>query len=178
MTDLASLDTDELARTAELHIGDIRSSLEKIAELTDHLVDRDALVIVLADLRDVLTGKQSLASRVLGEVEAQLLSECNEKTFDTPFGRVEVKRSTGWRGTKWDDLLPVLAQKARERRFLNTDAGQVEGEAEAAIRTLRECVSMSGIKTTGLKALDLAPDEYATPNDQGYSIKLPPRSAA
>lgn len=173
MADLSSFDTDELERIADEHLATLNRSLDDLAALTDALIDRDALAGILIQLRDV----KARAGEVYAGFEAAVLSEAGERSFVVPqFGRFEVKprkKRTGW---VWDRLVPDLVTYARveEPRRVAPSTGEVESEGEVVARVMRDCVSMSGGKVTGLRARGIQPDAYCNEEDDGWTLSLPP----
>ena len=170
---LSDLDADDLTAEADAAVAQIRSALRQLERVAEVLVDRDALAGITVDLRDI----KSEVAAVFDEFKTALLSEAGEKSFDVPnLGRFEVKRSIKRSGWQWDDLLPLLARKAREERHFDGDAGSVEGEAEAAMRVFRSCVSFSSAKVRGLEERGIQVDEFCSVDSESYDVQLP-RSA-
>jgi len=169
---LAGLDTAEQAVVVDSWLSGIRAALDDCDQVADLIVDRDTLTTILYDLRDI----RSRVAEVFARYEKRVVNEAGEKSYLTPFGKVEIRRKTGWKQTRHDELLPVLVRVANTERRMNGETGEVESEGHAVARVIRECVSLGQVKVTGLRARDLAPDEFATPNDDGWTVQLPPRS--
>lgn len=165
-------DSDELEEYAGVKIAEIAAAFRALDQVCDQIVDRDALASLLMDLRDA----KKQAADVYATCEKRLLNEAGERSFEVPMlGRFEVKRATKRTGWVWDRLIPDLVAKAREERRFNSDSGEVEGEGEATARVLRDCVSFSSAKVTGLRARGLSDDDYCTVEEGGYSVMLPSR---
>lgn len=94
-------------------------------------------------------------------------------------GEVEVPRSI--KRTKWqlDDLLAAVLARVNDDPTLRFDAdGDRVPDAVLMARVaarLRECVSMSAGKVTGLRALGLEPSEFCNEELQGRTVRLPGR---
>lgn len=171
--DLSTLDADELASMAETHLSYIAQALDELDRLSAELVDRDALAGLLVELRDVKVA----AARVYTNVESRLLAEAGERTFEVPsLGRFEVKKvvkRTGWR---WDELVPVLVDKAQQERHFDGKSGEVEPEGVAVARVLRECVGFGYGKVRPLAARGVQVDEFCNVEEDGWTVQLPARS--
>lgn len=166
-------DSDELEEYADAKIAEVSAALRALDQVLSEIVDRDTLASLLMDLRDV----KKQAGDVFATCERRLLNEAGERSFDVPMlGRFEVRRSTKRTGWVWDRLIPDLIAKAREERRYNSDSGEVEGEGEATARVLRDCVSFSSAKVTGLRARGLSDDDYCTVEEGAYSVMLPART--
>lgn len=181
MTVVADLDAEDLTALAHGHLDDLRSSLDGLAEIAEHLTDRDSLAAVLYEMHALIVGwsakgQPAKARLVLDQYKAALLSEAGERTFDVPtIGRFEVKKNTKRSGWRYDELIPaIVAAGQRERRIISPEDGEVESEGHAVARAMRDCLSLSGGKVTGLRARSIDPDEYAISEDGGYDIQLPP----
>lgn len=166
------LDADELEEFCDAKVATITAALRDLDSVLEDMVDRDTLASLLMDLRDV----KKQAGDVFSSCEKRLLNEAGERSFDVPMlGRFEVKKGTKRTGWVWDRLIPDLVAKAREERRFNADSGEVEGEGEATARVLRDCLSFSQAKVTGLRARGLSDDEYCTVEEGAYSVMLPSR---
>lgn len=167
-----AFDSDELEEFTDSKVVDASAALRNIDSVLPDMVDRDALASLLMDLRDL----KKQADEVFKACEQRLLNEAGERSFDVPMlGRFEVKRGTKRTGWVWDRLIPDLVAKAREERRYNQDSGEVEGEGEATARVLRDCLSFSSAKVTGLRARGLSDDDYCQVEEGAYSVMLPSR---
>lgn len=171
--DIAGLDADELAAVAGAHLSTVADALNELDRLCDVQVDRDSLAALLVGLRDA----RSSLSRVFANAEQALLSEAGRKTFEVPgLGRFEVRRNTKRTDWKLDDLVPVLVVKAQQERHYDGDSGQVEGEGEAVARVLRACVGFSYGKVRELATRGIQADEYATVDENNWTVSLPAKA--
>lgn len=111
------------------------------------------------------------------DVEQRLLELMGERRVEiTGLGVVESHRRT--KRTKWDyeTLIPTLVARALDEREVDPETGEFrEREGHTVARVLRECVSFSGGKVTGLRARGLEPDEFCEEQADGWSVQLPPR---
>ena len=172
MSDLSTLDTDDLRSMAVTHLDATTIAFDEVDELLDALVDRDSLAVLLYDLAEL---KRRLAE-VYAHCEARLINEAGEKSFVIPnLGKFEVRSATKRTKWDWDRLVPTLVQKARQEMRLDSTTGEVESEGEATARVLRDTVSISSAKLTGLRARDIDPDEWCVVGEQTFSVQLPPR---
>lgn len=173
MSDLSTLDADELAAAAETQLSFIVGALDELDRIAVQLADRDALAGLLVELRDVKVA----AARVYTNTEQALLGEAGEKSFEVPgIGRVEIKRSTKRSNWRWDELVPVLTAKALTERHYDGEAGEVESEGHAVARVLRDTIGFSYGKVTALRARGIQPDEFCSVDEESWSVQLPARS--
>lgn len=176
---LTDLDTDDLTNLAHDQLDAIDKALDTLTDIAEALVDRDAIAAVLYELHAAVVGwptKQhpAKARLVLDAYKAALLSEAGERAFDTAQGRWEIKKSTKRTGWQWDALIPrLVAAGQTERRIIDPEAGEVESEGHAVARALRESVSFSGAKVTGLRARGIDASDYCNEEDGGYDLMVP-----
>lgn len=76
-----------------------------------------------------------------------------------PVVRYTPKTRTGW---DKDSLFSLLQRKVGEVDRLLSRDGEVEGDAEVALRLVKDTLSVSGGKVTGLKKLGADPAEFCT----------------
>lgn len=85
-----------------------------------------------------------------------------------------------WQSGNWDwgdtdaraAIVRRVAQAARDRRHLAA-SGEVESEAEAAVRAIIETFTVYP-RVTGLKNLDLDPAEFGTRGDGRHTVRIQP----
>lgn len=136
-------------------------------------VSAERVVGLLLELGD---GIRNL--RVIDDMmRAAIIARAETKEFPTAFGPVEVLKRTKRTAWQMDDLLrDVVARIADERDVIfDGDGERVPWPvaAQRLVARLRECVSMSGGKVTGLRGLEIQPDEYCQETPDGWSLKLP-----
>lgn len=170
MTDLSTLDADELAQVAGEHVARITDALNALDAIAKQVADLDTLSMLLLSLRDV---KRS-AGEVYDAYRDRVLDEAGEKVWDSPFGRFEIVKRTKRTGWRHDQLVPALVAHARfeESRLLSRD-GEVEGEGEVVARVLRDTISFGAGKVRGLQARGFTPDEWCNAEEDGYDVRLP-----
>lgn len=179
MTDLTTLDADDLTSLAQDQLDAIDKALDVLAVIADTLVDRDGIAAVLYELHAAVVGWSSKghpakARLVLDAYKTALMAEAGERAFDTAQGRWEIKKTTKRTGWQWDALIPrLVAAGQTERRIINPDAGEVESEGHAVARALRESLSFSSAKVTGLRSRSIDPSDYCVEEDGGYDLMVP-----
>ena len=185
MLALSDLDAEDLTSIAHGHLDDITRALKGLSDVAEHLADRDSLAALVYELHATFVGwptkgAPAMARLVLDEFKAALLAEAGERSFDVPaIGRLEIRQSKKRTGWNWDSLIPAVVKAGQtERRIIDPDAGEVESEGHAVARALRECVSFSGGKVTGLRARNLDVDEFCVTEDAGWDVVLPAPSEA
>lgn len=185
MSDLATLDAEDLVTIAQEHLDNLRRDLSALEEIAGHLTDRDSIAVVLYEMHTLLVGfptkgMPAKARLVLDEFKKALLSEAGTRTFDVPtIGRFEVKQSKKRSGWRYDELVPAIVKAGqKERRIVDPDAGEVEDEGFAVARAMRDCLSISGGKVTGLAKRGIDPDDYCVSEPGGYDLVLPPPASA
>lgn len=183
MTDLrplAEADAEDLVAHAQEHLDSIRHAFDGLAEVAEHLVDRDSIAVVVYELHAILNGwaakgRPAPARLVLDAFKQALMENAGERAFDVPtLGRFETKKSTPRKNWQWDDLIPkVVAAGMKERRIIDPDAGEVEPEGVAVARAMRECLSFSSAKVTGLKARSIDVADYCDEGEATWDVVLP-----
>lgn len=153
------------------------SDLTAEYEATRATFDRDDLVRLLIDLRELAAGVRGFAQ----DVTRDLLALADEKRWVTPgLGEVTVRKQTKRTAWKHAELLPVLIARIMDERETLYDAETGELLPYVQIghnltARLRECVSFGAGKVTGLRALGIDEEEFCTVTPDGYGIELPPR---
>lgn len=124
------------------------------------------------------------ARRDLGFLDDMLRKEiqanAGAKKIETAHGVVEIKQST--RRTQWDKdalLAHATARIIELPGVLTDEEGEIRPPAAIAaevVAKLRDVVSISAGKVTGMRALGLQPDEFCQEDPQGWSLVLPART--
>lgn len=131
----------------------------------------DALAIILAAIRDCRAELAALAK----VVEADLIATAGKKRFVVPgLGEVEVKKSKKY--THWNDrdLAAVVVARALDERVLDETSGEYEPREQAVARVLMECARPSW-RLTPLRDRGIDESEFCTIEDDGWSVRLPPK---
>lgn len=161
-----------------------RHDLDLLAEQIDQIDNAPTLAGLLLSLRTL----KALVAECYAETEKQLLAVMGEdKRLEVPgLGVFEAKPEKGRKAWQWDDLCRDLLPLALAERRVDEETGEVEGEGEAVLRVLRDCISFSGGKVgrkrkgtdeyvSGLRARGLQPDEYCQEAPEwSWSVALPP----
>lgn len=157
---------------------DALALLAGFAEMVEEAYRPDVPVEILARIlvaiRDERAGLATLARRVTTD----LLAEMPDRTLEVDgLGQVTARASK--RRTAWDTdslVAAIVARLADEPGVFFDDEGGMRPYAaighNVAAR-LRECLSISGGKVTGLKALGIDADEYCTVDEAAWSVQLP-----
>lgn len=118
--------------------------------------------------------------RMLDElIRKEIKGRAESKKVETTYGVVEIKTET--KRTQWDKdaLLAHATSRIVELPGVLTDEhGELHPPSAIAsnvVAQLRNVVSISGGKVTGMRALGLAPDEFCKEDPQGWSVILPKR---
>lgn len=158
-----------------LDTADIERSLLRLIDLAEtNSTNPELCAEILAMLRDV----KADAARAYSAVEQTVIAAAGKKSYEVPgLGMVEIKKSTKRSAWRHDELVPVIVSHALDERQFDPDTGEaLEREAETVARVLRECVSFGAGKVTGLRARGIQPDEFCVEQEDGYSVRLPPRN--
>lgn len=140
----------------------------------------EALAIVLVAIREC---RAELAN-LYDVVERDCLGEMGEKRMLVGgVGEVEVKHATTRTAWEYDSLVPAIVARLADEPGVFYDPKDGVFLPSATIganvaRRLRECLSISGGKVTGLRALGIDPDEYCHTEHGKAQIKLPKRTLA
>lgn len=170
--------SDTIVEEAWAHLQQAKSALTSYRALIDRVDDPQevsALLLEVAEIRRHVTGERGKTETgAYRQTELRLLSLMDEKVLRTPLGAFESKwqtRRTGWR---YDALLPVVVARGLDERKVDPETGEYEREGEAVARALKDCISFSGGKVTGLKARGINPDEFCNAEYTGQTVMLPP----
>lgn len=173
MTRIPSLENCEAAKTA----------LENVAVNVQDAVELDDVAMALAEMVEV----KRLAGRVYDAIEQQYLGLClvrgliafasgrprRARMREVPgVGAVEVKRSTKRSQWQWDDLIAHIVARALDERKVDEETGEIEREGPVVARAMRDCLSFSAGKVTGLRARGIQPDEFCVEEFNGFDVKL------
>lgn len=137
----------------------------------------DACIDLIFTLADAKRDIGFLDEALRKEIQAQ----AGAKKIETAHGPVEIKQST--RRTQWDKdslLAHATARIIELPGVLTDDEGEIRPPAAIAsqvVAKLKDVVSISGGKVTGMKALGLQVDEFCREDPQGWSLVLPSRGA-
>lgn len=148
-------------------------ALESAALFLADEANADDVALCLYDMASV----KRLAGRVYADMERHYLSLCSDpsdrKREVLGVGLVEVRKRTKRTGWRMDELIPVVVARALDERKADEETGEIEREAVAVARAMRECLSISTGKVTGLRARGIQPDEFCLEEPDGYSVVLP-----
>ena len=142
--------------------------------------DRDALVALLCDIRDLRADLAALAKAA----ESELMPLAGAKQFVVPnIGEVTIRKQTKRTGWKHDLLLPVLIARIMDEPETIFDPATGELLPYVQIghnlaNRLRACISFGAGKVTGLREIGLDEEEFCTVTPEGWSAVLPPRQSA
>ena len=119
--------------------------------------------------------KRELADAVasVGEHGALVLRGHDEYRWETQGHRVArhtPKDRKEWRKPELKDELRRLVPKVD--RVVSRSTGEVEGDAEVALRLVDECLSWSAAKVTGLRKYGLDPDEFSVVTPKPETLRL------
>lgn len=136
----------------------------------------EALAVVLVAIRECRMQLASLSSTI----ERDLLQIMPKKLIVAGVGEVEAKRTSSRTAWDYETLIPAIVGRVADEpgMFFDPEDGtqlpyQTIGHNIA--RRLRECVSFSGGKVTGLRALGIDPSEYCHETWGDAQVKLPAR---
>jgi len=113
---------------------------------------------------------QTAAARCAAVLEAEIVA-LGEPVDHPTWGRFTLDVRADRRGWQHNRLANLVAEKALDERRVTRD-GDVEAPHEAVLRVLMECVSISGWKLTGLRRLEVDPDEWCTV-ERSVKVVLP-----
>ena len=141
--------------------GDGLSAVEQIAHKQDPAL---ALADAARHLADLKAQRKELDLRIEEAEDAVIVAMGDEWTVTLPeFGTV--KRYSGKQRKSWDHE-GLFTQVLRESgqctcRIVDEDTGEVESDAEHALRHVRESAGVGYWKITGLRKLHIEADEFA-----------------
>lgn len=155
---------------------------DALAAIAEAAIDSDDLEVVAG----ALAALDTIAERLVGskgsngyrdEVETHLLAVMDghaETKVDIDGMRFTRKATRKRKAWKWDELFTHLTPAIRHKPRLLHDDGEVEDDTARAVRILRDCLSLSAGKVTGLRDIGLDPDEFCEAGPLVYTIERQP----
>jgi hypothetical protein len=114
------------------------------------------------------------AKRFLGDAERQLEDRLAKAMTSkvSADGSFEKKWQPG--KTVWDHdfIAPRIAAASRDERVLDTETGVIEGEAEAAVRCIREAAGISYWRVGALRRFGIDPDAVREREGGRFTIRF------
>lgn len=108
---------------------------------------------------------------IAADIEAELVEQLGRGRHELAGNvAVEVKgspRRTGW---EHDELWRRVLAAGLDERAVDLETGEIEREADALLRAVRECVGPSW-KVTGLRDRGIDPDEFCETRP-GWSVRV------
>lgn len=136
----------------------------------------DSLAQVLHELRE--------ARRALGDaerdVEAHLAEAMGKEKVAVVAGLGTIERKSSPVKPRWENerLLPRIAALSRDERVFREATGEIEGEAEAAVRVLGECASIAYFRVGELKKRGLDAREFRSEESWVVKVRIIPEPGA
>lgn len=137
-----------------------------------------AVIELVTELVSLRTQRQDLSDRMtdLEDRLAEAMAEIGAWTVEVP-GIGLVRRHGGKRRTVWqhEALFSILRQLAADasHRIVVADTGEIEGEGEAVMRHLRQCLQPAYWRSGALKSRGIDADEYAVVSYGRQTVELP-----
>ena len=131
-------------------------------------MDTNDAVVALVSVRDKIADLKAREQ----ELVDFLVAELGEPTPFPGIGVVTVKRGNDRKEWDHDGLRRAVVAHAREDRIVTAD-GEIESEAEAAVRHLFDCARPSW-RVTALRKIDVDPDEYCATLPGRVSVVIEP----
>jgi len=151
---------------------ELRASMDELSLLVERAdLDQEKTIEVLCAIRDC---RADLAI-VAGELEQKFLATNPARRFQTPLGEVEIKKAK--RYTHWDDegLMKVVVARALDERAMDPETGEMlEPGWQTVARVISECARPSW-RLTPLRARGIDESEFCEVQEDGLSMRLPPR---
>ena len=146
-----------------------------IRELADRCLDSDEpeQVVELWLSLDALVREASEARDLAGEHGAQVLRGHDQYRTEVHGRRIvrhTPKPRTSWKKDELKDELRRLVPTVD--RLMSPTSGEVEGDAEVAIRLFDECLSWSSAKVTALRKYQLDPDEFSVSTPKPETLRV------
>lgn len=135
--------------------------------------DRDELAQALHSLRE--------ARRMLGDAERDIEAHLAEAMGDEKtavvagLGTIERKASPVKPQWEHERLLPRIAALSRDERILREETGEIEGEAEAAVRVLGEVAAISYYRVGELKKRGIDAREFRSEDSWRTTVRIIPQ---
>lgn len=146
----------------------------EVVRISDH--------IALAALDDGWT-LEELADTLRKVREARGLLANAERAFEAKLADLMPSKVSSdgsfekhWQAAKttWDDdyVLPRIASASRDERILDQETGEIEGEAEAAMRCFQEAAGISYFRVGALKKFGINVDDCREKSGGRWSIRF------
>lgn len=136
--------------------------------------DTESLAYGLHHLRE--------ARRALGDAERDIEAHLAEAMGDDKLvaiaglGQVERKASPVKPRWEHERLLPRIAAMSRDERLVNESTGEIETDADAAVRVLAECASIAYYRVGELKRRGLDPREFRSEESWRTTVRIVPEA--
>lgn len=138
--------------------------------------DVEVLAKLLADLR----GAKAAVGDAERDIEARLAEAMGENKVVAIAGLGTVERKASAIKPRWDAerLLPRIAALSRDERIMRESTGEIEGEAEAAVRVLAQVASIAYFRVGELDKRGLDAREFREQDGWRTSVRIIPEVGA